>query len=255
MNGQAMRAGAACAAVAFAAGCVSGGVYPNAWAEKQEVGSAGCPVIDGEYLNEGEYFEKVDDDGLVRHTMTFSDSFGCKECPGDELAPGESFGCMECFGDEQTPIPEVAAVTSPYERFSLRLVDKTLHIRATAADGSTRSFEETVRTSCRDSMMLVGAEWWSSLEEEEGQEMFGATLGMSILARGSLKLGRAEDGSLLVRQSATGSLLLFYWPILPMSFSEWVRFPPAATTPAAEATAPVLVSQVSVPEETPPEGR
>jgi hypothetical protein len=240
MNGQtirrwpraraAIRTGAACAAFVFVAGCVSGGVYPDAWAEKAEAGSTGCPVVDGEFVNEGEFFEKVDDDGLIRHTTTLGE-----------------FGCLKCQPDKESARVTVAAVTDSYEKFRLRLVDETLHIQAIAADGSTLDVEQPVRKRCRDSMMLVEADWWSSLEDEEGQEMFGATLGMSMVARRNWKLGRAADGSLLVRAGESGSLLVFYWPILPMSFSEWVRFPPAATTPAAEAATPALVLQLSAP--------
>jgi hypothetical protein len=225
-----MRAGAACAVFVFAAGCVSGGVYPDTWAEKVEAGATGCPVIDGEFVNEGEYFEKVDADGLIRHTTTLGE-----------------IGCLNCKAEKETARVTVAAVTNSYEKFRLRLVDETLHIQAIAADGSTLDVEQPIRKSCSKSMMLVEADWWSSLEDEDGQEMFGATLGMSMVARANWKLGRAEDGSLLVRASETGSLLVFYWPILPMSFSEWVRFPPAATTPAAEAATPALVSQPSAP--------
>ena len=237
MNGQgirrqpgaraAMRAGAACAALAFTAGCVSGGVYPDEWAEKVEVGSSDCPVIDGEFVNEGEYFEKVDDDGLIRHTTTLGE-FGCLSCQ-HEMEPA-----LEMEPDRVA----ITAVTDVYPKFRLRLGDETLHIQAIAADGSTLDIEQPVRKSCRDSMMLVEADWSSSLEDEDGWEMFGQTLGMSTLARSNWKLGRAEDGSLLVRASESGSLLVFYWPILPMSFSEWIRFPPAATTPAAAALAP-----------------
>jgi hypothetical protein len=79
----------------------------------------------------------------------------------------------------------------------------------------------------------VQADWWSSLEEEEGQEMFGYTL-MSMLARSSLKFGRATDGSLLVRQSMVGSLMVLEWPIFPMAESDWIRFPPATPRPEPE---------------------
>lgn len=237
--GPAVRAGTACVTLAFAAGCVSGGIYPDEWAKKVEVESTDCPVIDGEFVNEGEYFEKVDDDGLIRHTTTLGSLSGCFDCLAAEVPTGVT----------------IAAVTDSYQKFRLQLVDETLYIQATAADGSTLALEQPIRKSCSDSLMLVEADWWSSLEEEDGWEMFGATLGMSMLARGSWKLGRAEDGSLLVRQSASGSLLLFYWPILPMSFSEWVRFPPAVPTPVAEELAPAQVSWSNVPAEMPPEAR
>lgn len=240
MRAQAvMRAGAACAFLVLITGCVSGGIYPENWAKKIEIGSTDCPVIDGEFVNEGEYFEKVDDDGLIRHTTTL----------------GSLSGCFDCFAAEVPTGVTVAAVTDTYPKFRLQLVEETLYIRATAADGSLLEVEQPVRKSCRDSMMLVEADWSSSLEDEDGWEMFGATLGMSTLARSSLKLGRAEDGSLLVRASESGSLLVFYWPILPMSFSEWVRFPPTAPTPDAEELAPAQVSWSNAAAEMPPEGR
>lgn len=216
-------------------GCVSTATYPEHWATRLEVKGGACPVIDGEYLNEGEYFEDSGDGALVRQTVHLN-----------------AIVCMHCSEGERTDADPVAPPADAYQRFRLELAHETLKITATTADGRTFSHEEPIRASCRDSLLLVDAGWWSSLQEDEGWELFGSTLGMSALARGSLKLGRSEDGSLLLRQSVVGSLLLFYWPILPMAATEWIRFPPATSSPEANGAAPSLAAQVAPPAEAPP---
>jgi hypothetical protein len=52
-----------------------------------------------------------------------------------------------------------------------------------------------------------------------------------MLARSSLKFGRAADGSLLVRQSLLSSLMVLEWPVFPMAEADWIRFPAASPRP------------------------
>ena len=94
--------------------------------------------------------------------------------------------------------------------------------RNSTSSGSTISFAILSAPSSESG-------WYSSLEDEGGWEMFGYTLGMSVLARGSSKFGRAADGSLLVRQSEVGSLMVLQWPVFPMANARWIRFPAAAS--------------------------
>ena len=206
------RVGVAALVLALLSGCVWTSMYPEHWAERVETQGGDCPDIDGEYLNQGEYFEDVADGGIARYTATLG-SIACPGCSQQEFEEGSSF----------TPMTET------YERFRLELEGEVLVMTAIAADGATWRHEVPVRTKCSGSLLEVESGWYSSLEDEGGWEMFGYTLGMSVLARGSSKFGRAADGSLLVRQSEVGSLMVLQWPVFPMANARWIRFPAAAS--------------------------
>ena len=215
------RANAAVVALALLSGCVSTGVYPDHWAEKVDAERGACPDIDGEYLNKGEYFEKVGDGGIVRHTASLG-----------------ALACATCTEDERSAPGTLTSLTEVYERFRLELVDESLIISATTADGITYRHEQPIHARCSGSLLQFEAGWWSSLEEEDGWEVFGTTLGMSMLARASTKLGRAQDGSLLIRQSMVASVMVLQWPVFPMVEAGWIRFP--AATPRTEPREPPL---------------
>lgn len=215
MNPCNRRIGAAALMLALLSGCVSTSVYPDHWAEQVEAEGGACPDINGEFVNEGEYFEKVGDGGVIRHTVSLG-----------------SLACATCTDDERPVAGSLKSLTEVYSRFRLELADQTLAITATTADGGIEfRQEQPVSGQCSDSLLKVQADWWSSLQEEEGWEMFGATLGMSLLARSSLKFGRAADGSLLVRQSLLSSLMVLEWPVFPMAEADWIRFPAASPRP------------------------
>ena len=220
------RIGAAALMLALLSGCVSTSVYPDHWAEQVEVERGTCPDINGEFVNEGEYFEKVGDGGVIRHTVSLG-SLACADCTEDERAEAKSF----------------TALTEAYGRFRLELADDTLRIIANTDDGLVYEYEQPVRTSCSGSLLKVESGWWSSLQEEGGWEVFGSTLGMSLLAHGSTKLGRATDGSLLVRQSMLASLMVLQWPVFPMAEADWIRFPAASPRPE-----PGLASEAANPQ-------
>ena len=62
----------------------------------------------------------------------------------------------------------------------------------------------------------MGTDWKHSIQEEGGAEALGMTMGMfHWFERTSWKLARAEDGSLLMRKSEGGSLMLYWFPVLP----------------------------------------
>ena len=202
-----------CVAACLASGCVSTGIYHDDWAGKAKLESDGCAGIDGEYRNEGETFQKVDGRieaqpvGLLK---LLAQGYVAGDVPGDGT-----------------------------ERIALRLADKTLQVTTTSADGSTSVFERPV-ASCGDSMIVLDTEWTHSLEEEGGAEMLGMTMGMvHYFDRQSWKLGRAEDGSLLVRSNDSGSLMFYWWPVLPFSETDWFRFP------AVEPSQAVVVAAAS----------
>jgi hypothetical protein len=230
MNFCDCRIGAAALALALLSGCVSTSVYPDHWAEQVEAEGGTCPDLNGEFVNEGEYFEKVGDGGVIRHTVSLG-----------------ALACATCTGDERPVAGSLKSLTEVYSRFRLELADQTLAITATTGDeGIEFRQEQPVSGQCSDSLLKVQADWWSSLQEEEGWEMFGYTLGMSLLARSSLKFGRAADGSLLVRQSLLSSLMVLEWPVFPMVGADWIRFPAASPrqepdpAPAAPSEQPEL---------------
>ena len=219
--------GAAAITLALLSGCVSTSVYPDHWAEQVEAKGGTCPDINGEFVNEGEYFEKVGDGGVIRHTASLG-----------------SLACATCMDDERPVAGSLKSLTEVYSRFRLELADQTLTITATTGDGGIEfRQEQTVSGQCSDSLLKVQADWWSSLQEEEGWEVFGATLGMSVLARSSLKFGRAADGSLLVRQSLLASLMVLEWPVFPMAEADWIRFPAASPRPEPGLVPAAAVAQ------------
>ena len=208
-------AGAAALALALLSGCVSTSVYPDHWAEQVESEGGTCPDINGEYVNEGEYFEKVAAGGVIRGTVSLG-----------------SLACATCTDDERPVAGSLKSLNEVYSRFRLELADQTLTITATTGDGGIEfRQEQPVSGKCSDSLLKVQADWWSSLQEEQGWEMFGTTLGMSLLERSSLKFGRATDGSLLVRQSLLSSVMILEWPVFPMAEADWIRFPAASPRP------------------------
>jgi hypothetical protein len=72
-----------------------------------------------------------------------------------------------------------------------------------------------------------------SIEEPGGAETLAVTFGMfHWLERTSWMLARAEDGSLLMRTTDAGSLMIFWMPVLPGGESTWIRFPAAVPASA-----------------------
>jgi hypothetical protein len=192
----------------LADGCTSYGVYADDWAGKASVKSGECPDIDGEYSGIGETVDESDG----------------KQLPGRpiELATTLSEGI-----DYSIPGAEFLL------KVSLQVVGRTLRVTATLSDGSDMRFERPV-LDCQDSMLVMDADWHESIEDEEGAAALGTTMGMvHIVERKSWKLARAEDGSLLMRKSEGGSLMLFWFPVLPGWETTWVRFPRYVPAPEA----------------------
>ena len=120
----------AAAVLGLLSGCVSTSVYPDHWAKQVDPARGECPDVDGEYLNEGEYFEKVGDGGIVRHTVTLG-----------------ALACAACTESERQAEGTLASVTEAYPRFRVELADETLAI--TASTGTTGSRNATSSRSAR----------------------------------------------------------------------------------------------------------
>jgi hypothetical protein len=207
-----LRISAVFAICVLTSGCISTGVYPDSWADKSEVKSGDCPDIDGEYENEGESFSKARNNGLELHAFSLADAFEVGFAANDEAMHAN-------------------------EKVRLELVDMRLRVTAIGPDGSIRSNELPV-LRCRGSMMIMDANWTHSLQEEGGAELLGISFGMiHWFERTSWMLGRAEDGSLLMRTTSAGSLMFYWMSVLPGGESTWVRFP--AVVPSSEQLAGV----------------
>ena len=181
----------------------------GSWADQVKVESGGCPVIDGEYQNAGETFTKAKHDTYecttvsLAHLLNSWDDSGLRQAD-QRLGP-------------TSPDP----VKDPYQKVSLRLLDGKLHVEASLADGSTRAFDLPTLQQCRDSTLFLEADWDDSSEP--------------TIVRRTRALGRAEDGSLLVRDSE-GGVAFILLPIPVFSFAELTRFPPVA--PVATPSGP-----------------
>ena len=203
-------------ACTFSSGCVSRAVYPDTWAEQVEVESGTCPVIDGEYQNAGELFTRGRNDRLVRNEVSLVDVF-------NEVAydtPTEILGSDQVIpqGDDRPGIPFPESLIDHYQTIHLRLVEGKLHVEATLAGGSTRTIELSTRQQCRDSILLLEVDWYVATY----------VLMINVAERATYALGRAEDGSLLVRAGSGGGLFILQWPILAAGGSDWMRFPAVA---------------------------
>lgn len=196
-------------AAALASGCVSTGIYPDEWAERTHVTGGGCPAVSGSYENVGEQFYRTAGH-IARREIGLFDELG-------EYAIG--------------------SVAGEFASIRLDLVEGALKVTGIREDGSTAGFERPVE-GCSGSMVNVVTDWKHSVEEPGGAELLGMTLLMvHWFERTATKLARAADGSLLVRKSEAGSLMLYWMPVLPGGQSEWIRFPPATGAPARVARA------------------
>jgi hypothetical protein len=118
---------------------------------------------------------------------------------------------VEAFLEGRLAFPAIAQV-----------IDETLRVTATLNDGGELRFERPA-LDCRDSMLVMGTDWKHSIQEEGGAEALGMTMGMfHWFERTSWKLARAEDGSLLMRKSEGGSLMLYWFPVLPGWETTWM---------------------------------
>jgi hypothetical protein len=193
---------------AFASGCVSRPVYHDSWAEQVEVESDACPVIDGEYQNAGEAFSQGWLEGVKRHEMSLA-----------HLVNG-GYGYGSHQADDRLGTTFYDAAKSTYQTVSLRLVGDKLHIEASRADGSIRTFELPTHQRCRNSTLLVETDWW---------------LSPFMVARLGYAIGRAEDGSLLAYGTSSGAGVF----VGGGTGAIWIRFPPVAPLPAgAESPRP-----------------
>lgn len=171
-----------------------------------------CPVIDGDYQNAGERFLKAKHDTYKRQAVSLANLLNgwvtTKRSPRDD----------------RLGVTALDPAEDAYQSVSLRLTEDKLHIRASRADGSTSEFDLPTLQQCRDSILLLEKGWGDS----------GTMLYFSLAERSALWLGRAEDGSLLVRQNAASVGFILFLPISVDREAFWFRFPPVAPSPEAK---------------------
>jgi hypothetical protein len=187
-------------------------VYEESWAEQVKVESGTCPIIDGEYLNVG-------DRGIREKDKAKCDSCGrSTRSLAGLLMLGYDYNVAE---DEIRLDPAIDDPTTyVYRSINLRLVGNELHVEALLPDQSVERFELSTRHKCRNSTMLLSTSW-------DGTDIMGSVPFVSFISHTSLALGRAEDGSLLVRTGSTEGLFLLEWPLILTMGGTWTRFPPA----------------------------
>jgi hypothetical protein len=189
---------------AFNSGCISfPPVYGETWAEPVRLEADACPAIDGVYQNAGERFSQGT---YQRQAISLAYLLGSHAQQRDDESLGYTF---------ENPAEDA------YQTVSLKLTEEKLHVVASRADGSSRTFDLPTREGCRDSAVLLKAAWDN-----------GTALVASMTSRNTLALGRAEDGSLLVREGSSGVAFVMWVPILAGSDTTWTMFPPVAPASA-----------------------
>lgn len=211
----------------FGTGCISlPGVYGETWAAPVQLEGKACPDIDGDYQNAGETFASGT---YERTSVSLAYMLGTHAEQRNDSTLAYTF---------ENPSEDA------YQTVSLKHEGDRLQIVASRADGGQRAFYLPASKDCDDSMLQLGAAWDS-----------GTMVIASIVGRSKLALGRAQDGSLLVREKDSGMGLIFYMPIVAGSAEAWNRFPPAMPGAEPELEAEQLSWHAPQPEETRPEGR
>ena len=198
------------ALLGFAAlsGCVSPGVYPEEWAERVRVEPGHCPDLDGEYWNDGESFDGSGK-GVQRRETRFVHVL--KDAATFDADP-----------HDRSIIDWKAA---PYRRFSMQRTSGLIHVTATKEDGATLAYDLAVIGECRESLLYVRKSGWQHGEFTSSQQ--------------DLSLGRAADGSLLVRFTARAVA----WLLVPVTEweSQWTRYAAVGAEPMTELFLPAEI--------------
>ena len=182
------------------AGCMTtDAVYPVTWAGRVKLESEQCPNIDGEYRNLGDVSKETD---IGSYSVE----------PGSISLAHILAGAAE--GEERINFTSLDAVLDEHRSVDLRVAGDTLQVIANRTDGSVRTFQLPIGRECSGSMFDAGSEWNGS-----------TTILASEVDRSSMKLGRAEDGALLVRTSQSIGFFITYVPIFGTKDERWLRFP------------------------------
>jgi hypothetical protein len=200
----------------LATGCIStDAVYPVTWAGRVKLDSKQCPSLDGEYGNVGD--------------VSLEHDFGAYSVTAGTVSLADILA-GQAEGQPRLNFASVDATTDVHRSVNLRTEGETLHVTVHRVDGSSRSLELPIGSHCDGSMVDAGADW-------KGNTIILA----SEVDRSSMKLGRADDGALVVRTSQSMGWFITYVPIFGTKDERWLRFP--AFTPEPES--PESVAEVA----------
>jgi len=193
-------------AACIASGCIAtDAVYPAAWASRVKLDSRECPSLDGEYSNQG--------DVSLENDTTFN-AYGTAYTVESGSISLADMLAGQAEGQEAPNFSRVDAATDNHRSVRLHADGGTLHILAQRSDGSSRSFELPIGDDCEGSMVDAGALW------------DGTTIVMaSTVDRSRMKLGRSEDGALLIRTKQSSGYFFLYIPMFGTQDERWIRFP------------------------------
>ena len=199
----------------LATGCFSHpAIYPDHWAEAESSEDGSCPLIDGIYLNRGESAGSTRSPawgGIASRSLAHILNGGAGV---DTLPLWNKLGTTDSDPD-----------TDPNVTVRLSLAEGRLQVTGIHADGASRSIELRLQ-SCSDGLLELDGDWDSDFEE----------LGPVApeFSRKTIEFGRAQDGSLLMRESKSALQWFLLSPAFGYTEAAWTRFAPAAT-PVANA--------------------
>src|SRR5262245_39922089 len=180
-------------AAGLASGCVTtDAVYPVTWASRVKLDAKECPAIDGEYRNQG--------DMSLQSEPTFDAGAQVYSVEAASISLADMLA-GQAEGQERLNFTRVDTTTDLHRSVKLHVDSGTLHVLVQRADGGSRSFQLPVGDRCEGSLIDAGASW------------DGATILLaSSVDRSSMKIGRAEDGALLIRTKQASGYFLTYVP-------------------------------------------
>src|SRR5262245_10324731 len=200
-------------AACVASGCVAtDAVYPATWASRVKLDSKECPSLDGEYSNQG--------DVSLENDRTFNPAASVYAIEANSVSLADMLA-GQAEGQEELNFSRVDATTDSHRSVRLQADGGTLHVLARRSDGSSRSFELPIGNDCEGSMIDAGALWDGT-----------TTVMASTVDRSSMKLGRSEDGALLIRTKQSSGYFFLYVPMYGSRDERWVRFPLYQPAPA-----------------------
>lgn len=203
---------AAICAGTLLAGCFNtSAVIPDDWPEQVVLQGDDCPVIDGTYRNAGEKYEQ-----LWRH-----DYSRYERSLAHILNGGTGHRSLELW-NRLGPTTEIPSEDG-FQSVSLRLAAGQLQVTASDAAGGERTVLLPVKARCRDSVIALDIDWGRYV-------LFPGFDDDNQVGHISIALGRAEDGSLLVREKEAGSYFFLFTPIAGYRDEAWTRFEEAPTT-------------------------
>jgi hypothetical protein len=196
-------------------GCFStSAVIPDDWAGQVVLQGDDCPAIDGTYRNAGEMYEEQFGGEYVRRERSLAHI----------LNGGTGRLSLELWNRLGPTSDDPSA--DRFDSISLRLADGQLHVTASAAEGGERTVSLPVKARCRDSVIALDVDWGR-------YAMFPGFDDDDQVGRISIVLGRADDGSLLVREKEAGSYFFLFMPVFAYRNEAWARFEETPATVVA----------------------